>query len=330
MSVKEKYKVLMGGAEAATTEVTVGFLEKGNATPKGKHVKQPFKKGNCIFPNRTEAWGRRLMKGEVPKTKQGQNGRVEPNNLDYTGEVEWMPYGTEGGYMIIARYKNGCSTLDYQYQLRVGYPAYEKDEEHNYVEFPSGLNEFEYEIDPVLIEFLKIHHGNRDSKSKNPNSELDMYREVRVFDTKEQEVKEIDSEFDAVSIVKSANSFEKLDVLKMILSGVEVISYNPSKESSLYDNLVLFAKQRSVEFLSAINGYKKNVSELVELCKSFEVFDLTTDNTVVILKPKKEVLIEEVKVKGEDIPQWMFDNCLEPVVYKALEKLMTYSKKFKS
>lgn len=329
MAVKDKYKVLMGGAEAGNTEVTVGFVEKGNATPKGKHVKQPFKKGNCIFPNRTEAWGRRLIKGEVPKTKGGTAGRVEPNNVDYIGEVEWLPYGTEGGYMIIARYKNGCSTLDYQYQLRVGYAPYDKDEENNYVEFPAGMNEFEYEIDPILIEFLKIHHGNRDSKSKNPNSELDMYREVRVFDTKEQEVKEIDAEWEAVKIVKEANSFEKLDVLKKILGGVEAISYNPAKESSLYDNLVLFAKQRSEEFLSAINGYKKNISELVELSKSYEVFDLTTDKKVVLLKPKKEVLIDEADVKGENIPQWMYDNCLEPVVYNALERLMTYSKQFK-
>lgn len=327
MAQKDKYKILMGGAENA--EVIVGFVEKGNATPKGNHVKQPFKKGNCIFPNRTESWGRRLIKGEVPKTKSGEPARVEPNNLDYTGQLEWLPYGDINGYMIEARYKAGCSSLDYQYQLRVGYPTYANDLEHNYVEFPSGMNEFDYDIDPILIDFLKIHHGNRDSKSKNPNSELDMYREVRVFDTKEQEVKEIDAEFDAVSIVKQANNFEKLDVLKIILSGVEQITFNPAKESSLYDNIVLFAKQRPVEFLSAINGYKRNVSELVELSKSYEVFDLTTDNAVVILKPKKEVLIEEAKVKGEDIPQWLFDNCLEPVVYKALEKLSTYSKKFK-
>lgn len=317
----------MGGNDSE--EVTVGFVEKGNSTPKGKHVRVPFRKGNIVFPNRTESWGRRLIKGKVPETKMGTLQRVEPNNPDYTGEVEFLPYGDKNGYSIEARYKKGCSTLDYQYQLRVGYPSYFNDLEHNYIEFPSGVNEFEYDIDPVLISFLKIHHENQNSESKNPNSEGNMFREVKVFDTKERDVKEIDNEFEAVSIVKQASSFEKLDVLKTILSAVKEIEYNPEKEGSLYDNIVIFARQRSVDFLSAINGYKRNVSQIIELGKSYEVFDLTTDNMVVILKPQKEVLIEEVKVKGEDIPQWLFDNCLDPVVYKAIEKLSTYSKKFK-
>jgi len=48
-----------------------------------------------------------------------------------------------------------------------------------------------------------------------------------------------------------------------------------------------------------------------------------------MIKPKKEILLQDVPAKGEDMLQWMFDNCLDPVVFEAIEKLTLISQKFK-
>lgn len=324
-----KYKLLFGGS--TEEEVLIGSLEKGNAVIKGKAIKGKFKKGNCVFANKTQAWGRRGIKSAEGKVSFPAQ-RMEVSNKDYAGHIEWLPWGDEKGYMIEARYEPSCGTLDYQFQTtRLGLPTLANDLEHNYLEFPSGHQEFDIESNPVLVEFLKIHHINEDSLSKNPNSEhpLTLYKEVKEFNTKEFAAREADHSFDAMKIVKEANSFEKLKVLKIILSRVTEITYNTAEENSLYDSLLLYSSRQSEKFISCMDQYKVEVSKLIELAKAYNAFDTTVNGTLVVLKPEKNILLDGIDAKGEDMLTYLFENRLEPNVFEAIEKLNLYSQKFK-
>lgn len=325
-----KYKLMFGGNP--DNEVSLGFLEKGNAVIKGPETKTKFRKGNVVFPNRTEGWGQRLVKGKDGKDAPAAE-RIDASHKEYNGKIKWMKWGDEGGYPIEARYKAGSSSLDYQYQItRLGMKKMEEDLENNYLQYASGYQEFDLESDGILCEFLRIYFLNEDSESKNPNSEnsLFMFKEVKEFNSQEYAAKEVDLSFDAVKYVKEANSMEKLKVFKMVLSKITDITYNVAEENSLYESLILYASKQSKKFLDAVEQYKKQVSELIELGKAYDAIDCTLDGTIVVLIPKKEILIEDVDAKGENMLQWLFDNCLEPRVFEAIEKLNLYSQKFKS
>lgn len=327
-----KYKLMFGGN--ADNEVSLGFLEKGNAVIKGPETKTKFRKGNVVFPNRTEGWGRRMLQKKVGEkiTYVQADERIDSSHKDYTGKIEWMPWGKEGGYPIEARYKAGSSTLDYQYQItRLGMKKMEDDLENNYLQYASGYQEFDLESDGILCEFLRIYFLNEDSECKNPNSEnsLFMFREVKEFNSQEYAAKEVDLAFDAVKYVKEANSIEKLKIFKIVLSKVTDIAYDVAVENSLYENLVLFASKQPKKFIEAVDQYKAQVSELIEKGRAYNAFDCTLNGTIVILQPKTETLIDDVDAKGEDMLQWLFENCLEPRVFEAIEKLNLYSQKFK-
>src|SRR5574337_627059 len=111
----DKYKVLFG--VSAEEDVLIGRLEPGNATTKGTVLKGKFRKGNYIFPNKTKAWGVRLIDGKVPADKKGNTMRIEVTQPEYKGEVLWLEWGDPKGYMIESRYEEGTASLDYQYQI---------------------------------------------------------------------------------------------------------------------------------------------------------------------------------------------------------------------
>ncbi len=325
----EKYKLMFGGSP--DNEVILGSLEKGSATIKGKEHRTKFRKGNCVFPNRTEGWGRRVLtdkEGKELPTKE----RIDASHKDYNGKIEWLKWNDPKGYPIEARYKPNSSSLDYQYQItKLGMKTLENDLENNYLQYPSGYQEFDLESNGQLCEFLRIYFLNEDSVSKSPDNESSffMFKEVKTFDTKEFAAKEVDNVFEAVKLVKEANSFAKLKVLKDVLASVTEITYDLSKENSLYESLVLYAGKQPKEFTAAIQKYKGEVSQLIEKGKAYNAFDLTLNGTIVVTQPKKEILFEGIDAKGNDMLQWFYENCMEPEVFEAVSKLNLYSQKFK-
>lgn len=319
------YKIAVGSRE---NKAMFGYLEMnmGNSIVKGTlALSQHTMGGFIIFPNRTIAWGRRLIKGKPVKDRV-----IQPSDVDYSGEVEWMKWNAEGGSPIIARYKYGCSSLDYDYQvIRLQLPKFEVDEEGAYLQLPYGENKIFYDTEELKADFLQIHHENEDSPSKSPNAEGGMWREVKVFDTTKQEVKAIDHLFEAVKIIKEADSFLKLKVLQGVIANVEALKYDESKENSLYDVLILFAKAKPKEFIDAIDAYKRKVSEVFSMADSYKVFDLTKDGDIVLLQPAREILFTGIPAKGKDMIDWVFQNSLQPEVHEAVNKLFHLSAKFK-
>lgn len=328
---QDKYKIFAGGKNSNadgsdTSEVLVGFLEKGSSITKGQTAKAHWKRGDCVFPNMSQAWGARVVKAGVIPEK-----RVQVSDPSYHGEVMWLPYGHEKGYMIDVRYKRASSSLDYQFQiLKGGLPPYEKDVENNYIKIFSGLNEYDFSTEKTFIEFLQISHMNENSGSKMPSAEGAMYREVKTFDTKKQQVKEIDLAWECVAVVKDCKTFEDMVALKNILSSVVELTFDAGDETGLYDALTLFAKNKSTEFVKAIQSYDKNVSELIEKGKAYDVFDVSKAGVISITQPEKAILFDGIEgAKGEEMLSWLFDHRMEHQVFSVIEKLNIYSKNFK-
>jgi len=135
-----------------------------------------------------------------------------------------------------------------------------------------------------------------------------------------------------VKIVKeAAASFSQLEILKTILEQRVEIKWDKDKQNSLYENMLLYAKDDPKSFHDSVNDYKRNISELLSLCQSFEAIDTTAKDMVVvkIKQNKPEIILNDVPVRGEEVYDWLFTNCMKPKVYEALVKLTTISKTFK-
>jgi hypothetical protein len=208
-------------------------------------------------------------------------------------------------------------------------PNIKSDEEHAYLRLPYGENTIVPAKDKAWATMIQIHYMNQDSLARMPNAEGNMFRMVKVLDTKKTEAKEIDASFEAVSVVKScADSFAKLNVLKTVIEKRAVLEYDKADETSVYDALILYANDKPDEFKLSVDDYKRNVSEVLSLSESFEVIDMK-EKGLVTLRPTKEILIPKIPVKGQDMIQWLFERCFNPEVHEAIEKLNQIVSKFK-
>jgi len=350
---KDNFKVMFGGGRGAQTvdeDAEFGYIQPSNIqinlagveNPKGQSIigtnpkdtttKAKIRRGNVIFPNPIMGWGRRLIrnsKGEIITPKES----IDVTNREYHGDIDWLKWGDHNGHAIEARYIRNSTSLDYQYQVtRQGLKSKDVDEENNYLIYPSGLKEFNYDTEELLIQHLKIHQNNESSEYRNPDSAfpVSMFREVKSFNVQDVQVKEIDFRFDAGKLIREANSFEKLKVLKSVLerSRSEIV-YDETKENDLYETLILYAESSPKQVINTVRDFKADVSKLIELGRAYNAFDCTLNGTIWMTNPSKELLIEDVDAKGDDMLQWLFDNCLEPRVFNAIEKLNLYSQKFK-
>lgn len=333
--LEEPFKIVVG---ERGTDHMIGKLQKGVMLNDKMVVNSvldgPVKKGQPIggkvmFPNYIEAWGRRLITG---KEREDKN-RVEITDRDYVGEVEFLSYGDPNGYTIYARYVKGQASLDYHYQInRLGIVPITDDRNIGYLELPYGENDIFPTRDKAWSTMIQIHYMNHDSLCRNPDATMWMWKMVKELDVKNAEVKEIDAAFEAVKIVKeSAASFSQLEVLKTILEQRVQIKWSKDDQNSLYESMLLYAKDDPKSFHESVNDYKRNISEMLSLCESFEAIDEKAKGRVVVLKPKTEILLDEVPVTGKDkdVYEWLFTNSMKPKVYEALTKLTTISKTFK-
>lgn len=326
MASKEAYKIMVGSRES---KAYVGYLEmnQGNTITKGELLAAQPIGGFAIFPNRTVCWGRRII---ANRKWSPEDAQVQPNDPAYRGEVKWMKWGEKGGMPIVARWKMGIGSLDYDYQvLQLQQPEFKDDEQGAYMQIPFGENSIFFDTEELKAKFLEIHHENSDSIYKSPNAEGGMWSEVKAFDTTKQEVKEVDLQFEAVKIIKEANTFEKLKVLKEILSAKKVISYNEGDENSLYDVLIIYAKGDPDFVIKTIQEYKNNVSKKFSYALSYKALDLTKDGHVALIQPEKKLLLSDIPAKGEDMLRWMEENSLLPEVHTAINTLIHLSEKFK-
>jgi len=326
-TAEKKMKIFVGPVRPA--DALVGRLENDNATIKGYAEPCQAIGGMNIIANRSIQWGIRLDKdGSDPSLKK-YGDRLQPNDKRYTGKVKFFKWGTEGGIPITTRYKAGCTSIDYDYQiLQLGMRKFEEELEDNYLHLPFG----EYSIfdsEEAKQLFLSTHHENQDSPSRSPEVMHGSLRMVKTFESTKSQVKSIEKEFEAIQIVKDAKTFEHLKVLQLILSEKTEIKYDESDETSLFENILLYAKKSAPDFMASVKAYEGRVSEVIERFRSYKAYDWTTNGRLMGGQDKKEILVDGIDAKGEDMVQYLFDFRFEPTVFEAIQKMILIAQKFK-
>lgn len=317
-SVENPFKIFVGNADAPKV-IHCGNIEPGKTTIKsGESIMElEFTGGDESFPNYWESYGVRLING---KRHEKDKAPIEPNDPLYKGEIEFLDPKDPDGVPIFCRYIKGLSSLDYQYQVsRLNQKTKEVDEENLMIILSRGEHSIDPAKDRAYALALKTHPMNASSKIRTDRYKNTMYKEVVLMDVNKKEAKEVTGAFDAVKLVNdSATSFAKLKVFHTILSVDKDIPYSKADENELYETLVVYANQNYKEVIERVRKYKENVTTAIEYAKSHNAFDTTTNGTLKIGLTRKEVLLDGLNCKGEDMIQYLFDTCLEPKTYDAI------------
>lgn len=318
--VEQPFKIFVGNADAPKV-IHAGNIGPGKTTIKNGEsiIELGFTGGDESFPNYWEAYARRTINGK----HEIDGVPVDITNPKYTGELEFLDSKQPGGMIVHCRYVKGVNSLDYLYQVnRLNIISKEKDEQNLMIILSRGEHEIDPAKDAMYALAIKVHPMNTNSKNRTERYKNSMYKEVSLMDTNVKEVKEIQSEYQAMKIVnESATSFAKLKVLHTVLSAEKEIPYNKSDENELFSTLVRYAKQSPEEVLRLVRKYKEDTTSVIEKTKSFNAFDTATNGTLKVGLIKKEVILDGLDVKGEAMIQYLFDNCLEPKNYDAINTL---------
>jgi len=75
-----------------------------------------------------------------------------------------------------------------------------------------------------------------------------------------------------------------------------------------------------------VNKFKEDVQEVLAKGESFDAFDLTVKNVVKVKQgDKKIVLLSDIPATGKHMLTWIWQNAMEPNVFDAYGKLVSYA-----
>lgn len=328
--IKEQYHITVGGSRPST--IKVGTIERNTGFSVVRERGETLaKRGECGFPNGAKIWAARVIKGEIPKDKEGNLIRVEVTDPNYKGELKGLKWGEEGGSIISVRYIKGYPSLDVLYQEKVLNfkidETVESSSEVYMITLPNGDNDIDVSIDPLLVQHLSWHPYNMSSVSKDPQFFTSMFFE-KTFEQEESITSKIlDSKFDAGVIVRKAG--ENMGRCKNLFSIVKSITDEQPEDERLYAYLKMIADAKPDQFIKAVNDYKVSVSNTFEKLKSYDAIDLTKDGTIVAGDKKKEIIATDLPAKGKAMFEYLLENFTDPVVFDATFKLIQITDKIK-
>lgn len=291
--------------------------------------------GKHLLINHIRVWGRRLIKGKVHKTEKGDPIPVEFNTPGYTGEIEFLKWGTTGGHGIECRFLENSLSLDVEYQDNIQKVKIDKNQGPASIELESGENKFDPNKQALLISYLKVHPQNRDSVSKNPDPSIKghMYFEVTDDTVDKTSIKRMESRVDAGYYVKSISTHpDKVrNLFEVMGNRPEFGDTNPlSNDTQVYKVLLRYAETNPGDFLSLIEEYKKELQRNFQYAESFNALDLTKNGVIVLtVSEKKEIIWDKVDAKGDQMKEWVIENYLDQEVYEKTKHFKALLKKVK-
>lgn len=331
---KNEY-VVLAGYDDRPMLVDRGVLEKGMGQSSRTELGQTINRRCDIgFPNRTEAWGMRVVRDENGEIiKEGRD--VDVKDSAYRGEIVFLKYGNPKGQKIICRYLKGYSTIDYLYQnLVLNAEANLRDEsevsgDFYWLRLVSGDNVIDEMADPYLAQMIRVHAYNESSISKMPEATFSLFKDKIFGQVEEVGLKELSSKFDALKLVNEAatdNTYAKLRNLAIV---VKSLVFEDIKEDNLLTSLSKLADTKPTEFVSAINEYKKNVSNVFEKAKAFEILDLTLDGVISAGQKTKKEIATDIPAKGEGMLEWCMAEFLDARAFEVAFQLKKITDKIK-
>lgn len=324
------YEIQVG--HYAPEKVMVGTPTKDGNPPADAYEKH-MTSGVYSVINRTKVWARRVLPNGKPfLNKEGEETVLEVTDKEYKGTLEFLKYGDSkvGSQMIETRWLPQSLSLDVQYQenvQKITSVNQEGKDEYAFLEFTAGRNQYDYKTDALLIQHIKVHGQNRDSKSKNPNPSIKGYTFYEVGEDADENVtiRQEESKLETGLFVKSLSQTKGslTNLLEVLLEnnvkfeelGIKEVTLL-SGEGEIYVALLEYVKQKAGDFAYFIEKSKKEVSDLFEKAKSYSVLDLTKKGFVgVIIDNKPQIIYENTEIKG-DMADWVLSNFLLPAVYE--------------
>lgn len=327
----DKYCIIAGGVSRPET-VEKGQLEKGSGQTitAGEVIKVINRRCDVGVPNYTECWGVRLTKdGKVPDSP------LDVKDPRYGGQIKEMKWNTSGGYLIQCRYLKGYNSLDKHYQDTVlnAAASLNFDDESSadafYIRLQSGDNFFDVENDKYLSQMLRIHYLNRDSVSKDPNSQNFLFWEKEEGMVETMQSKSIDAKFEALKIINEASTDNSLSKLKNLYEVFDGYLEENIKPEDLFRHFKIYADGQPEQFLVRVEQYKRQVSDMFEKAKSYDVLDLTKDGFIAAGQNKKEVIGHDIPGKKEGMLEWVLANFTDPKGAEVIFKLKSITEKLK-
>jgi len=315
--------VIQVGAEKAAEAIVATPDKQGN--PQGTQFKTYIRVGKHLILNMARVWGRRVIRGVDGKIKESAS-EVEFNTAGYKGEIEFLDWGEEGGYALTIRYLPQSRSLDFEYQENVQKITI-RDDQWTHIQLSAGQNKFDPKKDDILVQFLKVIPGNRDSKSKNPNPDIKGYEYYEVTDEHVDKKRSnlIDASATSANFIKGLSAKpDQLRNLFRVLGDRNEFGNTDllSGDAQIYATVLEYAYANPEDFNALIDEYKRILSEAFEKADSFKALDLTKDGHIAIeVKNKKELPFQgiEIKAKGNAMISWVLDHYLEDDVFKATQ-----------
>lgn len=315
------YVINVGNAKPA--KAIVGQYDEKTGVPKGDTFERFISVGAHMMMNQARVWGVRTIGGKIPSEP------VEVTDTKYKGELEFLEWGNDKGYAIEIRYVPQSRSLDAEYQDVVQKLKIDKEKGIESI-FPqlklsSGQNKFDNQKQALLIKFLKVHPGNRESRSKNPDPEIKGHQFYEVTDDM----------VDKISIESRESNIEAGVIIKELAndaSGLrnifEILGDRPEfqgttlldKDREIYKVLLRFTETNASDFFYLIKEFKKEVSDNFEKLKSYDAIDLTKNGFVVIqIEGKPIMLWDDAEGKGDEMILWALENYYTEKVYDKLK-----------
>lgn len=313
------YVIQVGNETPA--EAIIATPNKKTGEPMGPQMKTYKRVGSHLIINRARVWGRRFMMKDGKKVTTD----IEFNTVGYKGDIDFLEWGTEGGYAIDIRYLPQSRSLDYEYQANVQKIVVNPEQDGAHIILKAGENKFDPKKQELLITFLKIYPQNRDSLSKNPDPAIKghVYYEVTDEHVDQTSIKRIETSIAASKLVNDlSNKPDQIRNLFKILGQRDEFGTTSllSGDLQIYRVLLEYANANAVDFFYLIGEYKREVEDAFKKAESYQALDLTKDGHIALeISGKKNLIISDLKAKGHGMIDWMIEHYYEEEIFKATQ-----------
>lgn len=335
--MSEGYVIMVG--HERPQKVMVGHVKKDGTPKESENIERYISVGKHLLINGSRVWARRIVNGKMQTNDKQEEIITEFNDTKYKGELQFLDWqkdqGKVGAQAIHARYIVGSNSLDAEYQTNVQKVQIDPARGTAQLELESGENKFDYKRQALLIQFLKVHAQNRDSKSKNPDPEIKGHTFYELTDdlVDKTSTNKIEKKLDAGIVVKTfSSSPQQLKNLFEILGKREEFGDTDflSNPQTIYNTLLRFTETNADDFNYLVNEYKKDLSDKFEYAKSFNALDLTKNGNIVLtIGGKKEMIWDNAEGKGDDMLVWVLENYADASVYEKTKHFKSLVTKLK-
>jgi hypothetical protein len=311
---KKFFTIVAGRKEPA--RVKQGQLSKTTGQPTGTVQNVTMAVGAILIPNYSRVWARRLS--DDPKIESKKKS-VAMTDASYRGKMEFLEWGDDAGEPIEIRYLQNHNTLDMQYQ-NVVLKARPRDEDA-FLRLDQGLNNFDGDVEKILVDMFSHHSLMLDNKSKDPTlTDFD----IVAYDSSKRNKSKIEQ----ITTINTAHGYildaDKNASKTTILAKIFNIE-SRQQPDVIIEKLLEKAEAFPQEFVDIINMFKQKAEVIMEDALGLDVIDLDSDNIVRIITENrngKDVLLKDTEGKGKDKIKWMISEILSSLeVYNAYEKI---------